>query len=177
MRKASLLLLVVAALALAAGCGSSKKNTAATTAAAATTTAASDTTATSTTVGKINLAKADSSCKAMVAFGSQISKAMQGANAAAGGDLGKSAANAATLFAAYVKAAPSEIKPDMQAYADAFSAYAKALAGVHLKTGKVPSASDMAKITAASHALSAASLQQHSAHLEAWARQHCGVGK
>jgi hypothetical protein len=182
MRKASLLLLVLAALALAAGCGSSKKS-AATTAAAATTTtasnttAAADTTATSTTAGKINLAKADSSCKAMVAFGAQISKAMQGANAAAGGDLGKSAENAATLFAAYVKAAPSEIKPDMQAYADAFNAYAKALVGVHLKAGKVPSAADMAKITTAAHALSAASLQQHSAHLQAWATKHCGVGK
>jgi hypothetical protein len=113
----------------------------------------------------------------MVAFGSQISKAMQGANAAAGNDLGKSAGNAAKLFAAYVKAAPSEIKPDMQAYADAFESYAKALKGVHITAGKAPSASDMAKITTAAHALSSASLQQHSAHLQAWATKHCGVGK
>jgi hypothetical protein len=113
----------------------------------------------------------------MVAFGAQMSKAMQGATAAAGSDLGKAAESESKLFEAYAKAAPSEIKSDMQAYAAAFTAYAKALAGVHLKTGKVPSPSDMAKITAAAHALSAASLQQHSAHLQAWATKHCGVGK
>lgn len=177
MRTTPLLLLVLAALALAAGCGSSNKKASATTAEAVTTTAAADTTATSTTAGKINLSKADASCKAMVAFGAQISKAMQGANAAAGNDLGKSAGNAAKLFAAYVKAAPSEIKPDMQAYADAFASYAKALKGVHITTGKAPSPSDMAKITTAAHALSSASLQQHSTHLQAWAAKHCGVGK
>jgi hypothetical protein len=183
MRKAPLLLLLVVAVVLAAGCGSSK-NSAATTAADATTTAAADTTtasadttATSTTPGKIDLSKADSSCKAMVAFGSQISKAMQGSSASSGGDISKAAANAAKLFAAYVKAAPSEIKPDMQAYADAFTKYAKALAGVHLKTGKAPSASDMTKLTAAAHALASPSLQQHSAHLQAWATKHCGVSK
>jgi len=188
MRKAPLLLLVLAALVLAAGCGSSNKNAAATTTEpAATTTAEADTTAADTTAdtaatsttatGKINLSKADSSCKAMVAFGAQISKAMQGANAAAGNDLGKAAESEAKLFEAYVKAAPGDIKADMQAFADAFSTYAKALAGVHLKAGKVPSASDMGKITTAAKALSSSSLQQHSAHLQAWASEHCGVGK
>jgi len=168
-------LVLLAALALPpAGCGS-KKNTAGPrdpTTTATTTTASAATTA-ATTGQKLDLSKADSSCKAMVAFGAQVSKAMR-STAGGGTDISSSAAKAAALFAAYAKAAPDDIKSDMQAYAKAFASYAKALSGYHLKPGSRPTAADLAKLTTALRALQDPALQQHAAHLQSWAQTHCG---
>jgi hypothetical protein len=178
-RTIPLLALVAVVALLAAGCGSKKKAAATTTTTAAadtstTTTTAKASTSTSASGGSLNLANADSSCKAFVAVAAKISATMQAATAG-NSDLGASSKAAEEAFKAYEDAAPSEIKADFAAYADAFAQYAKALSGVHLKAGARPTAADFAKIAVASKALSNAALQQHSAHLTAWAHKHCGL--
>lgn len=184
MRTTPLVMLVVAAALLAGGCGGSKKKNAAattTTQAAATTTEKASTgsgggaaTTSSSGSSKLNLSKADSSCKALVVAASKFSQAMQAA-AQPGNDVAANAKNQAKVFDAYAKAAPSEIKSDLQAYASAFDKYAAAMQGVHLKQGQAPKPQDLAKLQAAGKAFSG--LGAHSAHLQAWAQQHCGAGK
>jgi hypothetical protein len=174
MRRTSPLVLLLVTALLAAGCGSSKKKTSAppATTAAATTTAAGTTALTST--GKLDLSKADSSCKKMILLAAQYQKAFV---PAAGGDISKSLATASVAMNAFVNAAPSEIRGDLKALADAFGKEATALKGLTPKPGVKPSAAQIAKLTQAEQAITAPALRAHITHIQAWEQQHCGGAK
>jgi hypothetical protein len=170
-RKTTAAALLLFVLLLAAGCGSSSKTSAPTTSTQSTSTEPTTEASMTTTKGT---GKMDSSCLAMVKLGSQFSKALSAA-AGTNGDIGKQAETSVKLLKVEVAAAPSEIKPDIEAFEKAFESYAAALKGVHLKPGTRPSATVMAKILTASKALSSASLRAHSVHISTWSAKHCGT--
>jgi hypothetical protein len=160
----------VALVLVAAGCGSSKKKSSAPP--AATTTSHTTTAATTATP----VVKGAGSCIQLAALGAKFSTALSSLNASAKGDPAKQAANTAKLFAQFASAAPSEIRGDFEVYAKMMSSYASIVAKTHLKPGKVPSAADLAALQKASKAFSSPELAKASAHLTAWAKQHCPNG-
>jgi hypothetical protein len=172
-RHAHLILALVALVILAAGCGSSKKKSSApppATTAAAQTAPSTETAMTTTSGGN---ASAVANCPELAKLGSQFQAALSAANAQAKGDPAKEAQNSALLFAAFAKKAPSDIRGDFEVFAKALSLYASAIAKAHYKPGKVPSAAQIAALTAASKSFSSAEMAKASAHIQAWAQTHC----
>ena len=70
-------------------------------------------------------------------------------------------------------AAPSEIRPDVQALASALTAYAAALSKAGYTAGSVPSATQIAAILAAAKALDTAKVATAIKNLEAWGLKNC----
>jgi len=166
MRRKLVLIAVLALVFVVAGCGGGKKKSAAsatppTTAAGSTTTAAG--------VPKFTSAK---NCQQLMALGAKVSQAIQSSSGSA-----SSIDNEVNAFKALANAAPAEIRGDFQTFAGAFAAYAQALAKAGFKPGKVPTAGQIAAMTAAAKSLSTPKLQAAEQHLSAWAQQNCGAPK
>jgi hypothetical protein len=176
MRRKLVLLAVLALVAVvAAGCGGGKKKSSAppTTAAGSTTTAAATTAATTTTAAAAPKFTSTKNCAQLMALGAKVSQALQSTSGSASSRVD----NEVNAFKALANAAPSEIRGDFQTFATAFAAYAQALAKAGLKPGKVPTAGQIAAITAASKSFSTPKLATAEQHLSAWASQNCGVPK
>jgi len=76
-------------------------------------------------------------------------------------------------FQAFVNTVPSEIKGDVQTIANAFTAYANALKGVHFTAGQTPSAADLQKLQAALKSVDQPKLQAAEKNVEAWTKKNC----
>jgi hypothetical protein len=180
-----LVLLVAAALAVgAAGCGGGSNSAAETSATTETTTTqetetseatetetAMETTteSTSTETNGINFASGD--CRKLLGAAQELSQSLSSAAT----DKEK-VQQEKQLFQSFVDKAPSEIKPDLQVLADAFSKYVDALAGLNLKPGQTPSAETLQKLQQAIASVDEAKVRKASQHLDAWAKTHCGTG-
>jgi hypothetical protein len=110
-----------------------------------------------------------SNCTQLSGVGQQFAKAMQ--SATSGGKFNLSAAVKA--YQNLANAAPSAIRPEIQELASAFTSYASALAKANYTFGKVPSATQISAIVAASKDLSARKMETASKALEAWAVKNC----
>ncbi len=183
MRRKPLQLLVLALIAVfvatAAGCGSKKSSappvttttttteatTAASTATTSATTTQTTTTAATTTPAVAGLGALTGSCAQLANLGQAFGSAISGA----GNDPQKEAA----LLQQFADKTPSDIRPDFETLAAAFSKIASALKGVDLSSGKVPNASTLAKLTALSSQLNTADLTKAEANISAWAAKNC----
>jgi hypothetical protein len=165
----SILFVLVVVLA-AAGCGGSKKSTTTTTTtvtqATTTTTAAGETTtAASGTSTSGGLGALAANCKQYQDLGTAFSQALQGAN----GDVEKQA----QIFKDFADKTPSDIRPDFETVADAFSQISGALKGVDLSGGKTPDAATLAKLLALSQKFQNAKFQTAVKNIETWAQNGC----
>jgi hypothetical protein len=175
---AAVLALVVATT----GCGS-KKQAAATTTATATTTAAQTTTATATatTSSSSSSSSASSSsssstsvasiatagnCAALAGLSAAFSKALSGVGA-------NDFAARAKILKEFADKTPSDIRPDFQTLADAFSKYASALKDIHFTPGQVPNAATLAKLQQLSTSIDQGAVTKAAANISAWAKNNC----
>jgi hypothetical protein len=156
---------------LVAGCGSSHSPAATTT----TTTTSSSTSSTSTPAtttasgaGKLALLTS-ANCRQLLNLSQSFAEAMAG-NAQ---NLEKTAA----LVQQFANKTPTDIRPDFQVLAAAWATVASALKGVDLSSGKVPSASVLAKLVQLSSQLDAKKLTTASQAIGAWAHANCGTTK
>jgi hypothetical protein len=163
--KAILFALVLVLVLVASGCGS-KKATSTTGASGATTTA--PTTSSSSSSGTPSFASAKN-CLQLATVGQKFSQAMVAASRTGKSDL-TALANA---YKALASAAPSAIRSDFETIAAAFSSYASVLKKAGFTPGKVPSASQMTALVAASKSFSTPKLQAAEQHLSAWSSKNC----
>ena len=171
MRRPVVILAVLLAV-LAAGCGAKKKVAVVqvtTTNAAPTTTAAAPTTTSSSAPAIAGFATSGN-CARLEAMAANVAKSI---NPSSGQVDPQKYADAIEKMA---DAAPSDIKSDFKTFADAYSTMIKAYTSSGYKPGKVPSAAQIAKLSAASKALSTPKVQTAVQHLTAWGRKNCGVG-
>ena len=164
------ILLVLIVVLTAAGCGKKKSSTTTTTTttteATTTTTAASETTtAASGTTPSSGLGALAANCKQYQDLGQAFSQALQGAN----GDVQKQA----QIFKEFADKTPSDIRPDFETVADAFTQISGALKGVNLSSGKAPDASTLAKLMALSQKFQNAKFQAAIKNIETWASNGC----
>ncbi len=71
-------------------------------------------------------------------------------------------------------AAPAEVHTDFETLANAFNSYVHALVKAGIKEGTIPTAKQIAQITAAARAFSTPKLRAAEQHLSAWAQKNCG---
>jgi hypothetical protein len=166
---ASVLLVLVFALTVA-GCGKKKTQTTTTTTTVTeqttTTTAASETTTSAgTSTSAAGLGALAANCKQLSDLGQAFSQAFQGAN----GDVQKQA----QILKEFADKTPSDIRPDFETLADAFTQIAGALKGVNLGSGQTPDAATLAKLMALSQKFQNAKFQAAVTHIETWAAQNC----
>ena len=162
-----IVLALVVAVAVA-GCGGGKKKSEAATTAAA---AAATTTKTPTTKAAAPSFASAKNCQQLIALGAKISQAVQASAGKGTASLG----DEANLLKAVANAAPAEIRGDFQTFASAFTSYASALSKAGLKPGKVPTAAQVAALTAAAKSFSEPKLAAAEQHLSAWAQKNCSV--
>lgn len=154
-------------IALAAGCGSKKSSTGATT---STTTGQGSGSATST--GSTPSFASTKNCKELEGLAAKVSQSFQ-PNASGELDLSKEA----DALDALASAAPDEIKADFKTFAEAFKNFAKAYGDTKIKPGETPTATQIAKLTAAAKSMNTPKLQQAMQHLSAWGSSHCGISQ
>jgi hypothetical protein len=175
MRWMSICAVGLVAIALA-GCGGSKSASSTTTTTTTETSAGSTTTNASTTTTTAGSTTTEASSTPVFASGK--CKDLSAAAAKIGQDVTASSKagnleDAAKEFNAFVAVVPSEIKGDVQTIADAFAAYAKAMKGVNLTSGQVPSAADLQKMQAAVKSFNQKKLQVAEQHITAWTTKNC----
>ncbi len=165
---------------LASACGG-KKSAApppTTTAAASPTTTAASTptttaamTTTSSSSGTPTFASTKN-CLQLKALATKVAQSISPSTAAT--DPGKFA----QLIEAMASAAPGDIKPDFKTFADAYSSFVKAYtsSGYKLGSGTTPTATQIAKLTAAAQLLSTPKVKAAVQHLSAWGQKNCGIG-
>jgi hypothetical protein len=164
----------------AAGCGGGKKKSettttttttaaapattqkAKTTAAAATTPATPTTTSSSSALGALGSLQ---NCKQLSDLGTAFASALQGAN----GDVQKEK----DLFNEFAAKTPSDIRPDFETIAQAFSKIADALKGVNLASGKTPDAATLAKLTQLEQQFNTPAFQKATTDIQNWAAKNC----
>ena len=175
--RALTILLVFAALAFGVtGCGGSKSaadtstttTEETTTESEATTTEGTETTESTSTEASGNFGSGD--CKKLAEAGQQIGQALS----AAGTDKEK-LQQTKELYQSFVDKAPSEIKPDLQVIADAYSKIVDAIAKIDIKPGETPDAATIQKFQDALASIDNAKVQQASQHVASWATSHCGT--
>jgi hypothetical protein len=164
---------------VAAGCGSKKSASSAagnttTTAAPASNSggsgAGTTTTTSSTTGGSGSTSFASiANCAQLEGIGRKFSQAM----AASSGNGKSSLSNVANVYKELASAAPAAIRSDFETIATAFQGYTGALAKAGYTPGKVPTASQIAALTAASKSFSTPKLQAAEQHLAAWGSKNC----
>jgi hypothetical protein len=164
---------VVLVLALAgAGCGGGDGETAGDTDTVVTdTTTTDDTTTDETTTDDTDSTSgifSSEDCQELIAASTQLSQAF----AAAGGVEGD-AEEVTALFEEFAENAPDEIRDDLQVLAEAYAAYATALADVDLQAGEVPDAQTLAEIQQAIASLDQTEVAAASASLSAWSTENC----
>jgi hypothetical protein len=175
-----LVLLICAALAVGAtACGGGSNSAAETSATTETTTqetetsegteTSTETTTESTSTDTTGLTFASGDCRKLLQAAQELSQSLSSAAT----DKEK-LQQSKQLFQSFVDKAPSEIKPDLQVLADAFSKYVDVLANVDLKPGQTPDAATIQKLQQAIASIDETKVQKASQHLDAWAKTHCG---
>jgi len=184
MRWATIIAVLLAALAVA-GCGGSNKSASSNTTTTTTTTSTTATNATTTTSGQATTSANTTTTTAASGsttpvFASGKCRDLAQSATKIGQDFSSSVtsgtANLDTLakeFQAFVGVVPSEIKGDVQTIANAFTAYAKALQGVHFTAGQVPSAADLQKMQAAVKSFDQQKVRVAELHIQAWTKANC----
>jgi hypothetical protein len=164
-------ILVTGLVAIAAGCGGGGKKSPSTTSGAGngapTTTQQNTTTSSGGSVPSFASAK---NCQDMAGLAAKVAAAVE-----ASGSGSNALEIEATELQALAKAAPSDIRGDLQTFAVAFSGFLHALdkAGYKLGSSTPPTAAQVAAFTKAAKALDTAKLKHAEQHLSAWARQNC----
>lgn len=172
----ALLVLVVGLLALvAAGCGGDDgEDAAATTDTAVEQTVEQDTGTTDTmedesstegSSGDVDLGALTGECAELAAVGARIAQTL----GTQGGDVEASV----EYFSDLADAAPDAIKDDLEVFAEGFAEYAKAISGIDLSGGSVPTAEDLAKLQDAAKAFDDPRIQEASDSIQAWAEENC----
>ena len=167
-----LVVLAVLLAVVAAGCGAKKKVVAVqvSTTTATTTTASGGTTTTSSGTIKITKFATSGNCARLEAMAVNVAKSI---NPSSGQVDPQKYADAIEKMA---DAAPSDIKSDFKTFADAYSTLVKAYTSSGYTPGKVPTATQIAKLSAAAKTLSTPKVQAAVQHLSAWGRKNCSVG-
>jgi hypothetical protein len=152
-----------------AGCGShSSAGTTTTTTTTAAATGGTSTQATTTASGTGKLAILTSAnCRQLRNLTQTFSEAMEG-NA-------QNLQQTAALVQQFAKNTPSDIRPDFQVLAAAWTKVASALKGVDLSSEKAPAASVIAKLVKLSSQLDAQQLTTASQDISAWANANCAT--
>jgi len=180
MRWATIIAVLLAALAVA-GCGGSNKSASSNTTTTTTTTSTTATNTTTTTSGQATTTTTTAASGSTTpVFASGKCRDLAQSATKIGQDFSSSVtsgtANLDTLakeFQAFVGVVPSEIKGDVQTIANAFTAYAKALQGVHFTAGQVPSAADLQKMQAAVKSFDQQKVRTAEQHIQAWTKANC----
>ncbi len=173
--KAASIVFVLMFVAAASGCGG-KKSAAGTTSSPTTTAASSTTgnagggtTTSSSTVNTHSFASVKN-CAQLESVGVKFSQAL--AAAAASGQ--STLSTTSSEFKAMENAAPAAIRSDVETIATAFAGYSTALKKVGYKAGTVPTASQIAALTALSKNFATAKVTAAEQHLAAWGQKNCG---
>ena len=112
-------------------------------------------------------------CKNLSNLGAKFAQALGAATNASGKPDLEATAKA---YKAFAEQAPEEIRGAFRTVADAFSAYAEALKGVDLSSGKTPDAATLAKIAGAAKSLDNSKLTAANVQIEAWVKKNCSTG-
>ena len=169
MGRLTILAVGLAAVALA-GCGGGGNNASSNTTTTTETTTGTTTSASQTTTeasGSTTPNFASGKCKDLAQSAAKIGQDISAAGAS--GNL----QDVAKEFQAFVGVVPSEIKGDVQTIADAFTAYADALKGVHFSAGQTPSAGDLQKMQDALKSFDQQKVQAAEQRLESWTKKNC----
>ena len=174
MRRLTALLALATFVIAVAGCGGSKQSasetstsTSTTTESTSSTTSTGENTTTTQASGATTPNFASGKCKDLAASAAKIGQDVSASGAS--GNL----QDVAKEFQAFVNTVPSEIKGDVQTIANAFTAYANALKGVHFTAGQTPSAADLQKLQAALKSVNQPKLQAAEKNVEAWTKKNC----
>jgi len=174
------ILLVLAALTFgAAGCGGGSNSAApaSTTTTESTTTQETETTeatetstteSTSTEASGLNFGSGD--CRKLAQAGQEFAQSMSSATT----DKEK-LQQAKQLYQSFVDKAPSDIKPDLQVLADAYSKIVDAVGKIDIKPGQTPDAATIQKFQDALASIDNAKVQEASQHLTTWVTSNCGT--
>ncbi len=174
---------LLAAVLLVAGCGGSSNNSSggspksstksskpsATTEAPSATTTAS-TSSTSSTSGTQAAFANDANCLKLSGVDAKFAEAMASTT---GAKFNESAV--AADFQNLANAAPSAIRPDLQAIAQAFTSFAAAFKKAGYVIGKTPTAAQTAALESAVAVFNQPKLKSAEAALEAWGKKNCDV--
>lgn len=154
---------------LVAGCGShSPATTTATTTTTAPATGGTSTQATTTASGAGTLAILTSAnCHQLLNLTQTFAAAMAGNT--------QNLQQTAALVRQFATKTPTDIRPDFQVLAAAWTKVASALKGVDLSSGKAPTAHVLAKLIKLSSELDAQKLTMASQDIAVWARANCGT--
>lgn len=157
--------LVALLLVVAAGCGGSKKSS---TTKAATTTKAMTTSASTTSAGGSNLSS-KTVCLKLVAAQGDVSKVMSSASAVPPGF-----AQRIAKLQALVKVAPTEIKSDLQSFADAGAQIATWMTKMNIKSGQQLTPAQIRQFASnVATTKNLIKLTMANQHLAAWAKATC----
>jgi hypothetical protein len=118
--------------------------------------------------GSIDVSKCTDAAQAMGAAAAAVPQAITGSST----DL----RNAVEQLQAFADAAPDEIKDDMKTVVEGYANIIKVFteSGFDPASGQPPSAAVLAKLVAASGALSAANYQQAVQRVNTWFKDQCG---
>jgi hypothetical protein len=169
-RLAGPITLLTALALVVAGCGSHSPagTTAATTTTTAPSTGGTSTQATTTTSGAGKLTILTSAnCHQLLDLTQTFAEAMAGS--------AQNLQQTAALVQRFAKTTPTDIRPQFQVLAAAWTKVATALKGVDLSSGKAPTASVLAKLVQLSSQLDAKKLTTASQEISAWAHANCGT--
>jgi predicted flap endonuclease-1-like 5' DNA nuclease len=176
---AAVLALVVATT----GCGSKKQaaatTTAASTSAAQTTTATATATTSSSSSSSSSSASSSSSsssgvasiatagnCRQLAGLSAAFSKALSGVGT-------NDFDSRAKILKEFADKTPSDIRPDFETLAAAFSKYASALKEIHFTPGQVPNAATLAKLQQLSTSIDQTAVTKAATNISAWAKNNC----
>jgi hypothetical protein len=174
------ILLVLATLTFgAAGCGGGSNSaapTSTTTTESTTTqeteateaTETSTTESTSTEAGEFNFGSGD--CRKLAEAGQEFAQSMSSATT----DKEK-LQQAKQLYQSFVDKAPSDIRPDLQVLADAYSKIVDAVGKIDIKPGQTPDAATIQKFQEALASIDNAKVQEASQHVTTWVTSNCGA--
>lgn len=152
-------------LLIAAGCGGGGSSTPPTTNTNATTTSATTTSSSSSGLGSLASA---ANCRQLADLGSQFATAFTGKNANIQAE--------STLLTQFAAKTPSDIRPDFETIASAFSKIAGALKGVNLSSGQTPTAAQIAKLEQLASQINQTKVKQAAQHIQTWAEHSCKAG-
>jgi hypothetical protein len=105
-------------------------------------------------------------CAALAGLSASFSKALSGVGA-------NDFAARAKILKEFADKTPSDIRPDFQTLADAFSKYASALKDIHFTPGQVPNAATLAKLQQLSTSIDQGAVTKAATNISAWAKNNC----